>query len=42
MIAIIIGTVIGGVLTVVAVHYVRVGLRRVVKKDRRYDLPSGE
>jgi hypothetical protein len=42
MIVIIVGTVVGTVLSVIAVHYVKVCLRKVAKKDRRYDLPSGE
>lgn len=40
MIAVIVGTVVGTLLSIVAVHYCRIGLRRWTKKQRRYDLPE--
>ena len=42
MIVIIVGTAVGCVLGAILHHYFKAYLRKVAKKDRRYDLPGGE
>jgi hypothetical protein len=42
MIVIVIGTAVGSVIGLVLWHYFGVGLRKALKKDRRYDLPRDE
>ena len=40
MIPIIVGTLVGTVLSIVAVHYIRIGLRRWTKREQHYKLPE--
>lgn len=40
MIAIVIGTVVGTLLSIIAAHYFRIGLRRWAKRDTHYRLPD--